>query len=136
MNLGQTVKTILHALETKDNGQVAQINVIDALGWDALDIFIAVGVTDVAVTAKVEESDDNSSWSDVAGTTITPLTATDDNSLVAIHLALADRKRYLRCLPTAGDATGAAICVLAQLSEMQKAALSVAEAQFGETIDV
>lgn len=58
--------------------------------------FGAVGAADVT-EIEIQESDDNSSWSDVSGTSIATIVQGDvDNSFFAGSIDLRKRKRYLR----------------------------------------
>ena len=135
ITISEQTKVINHVLETKNNGACAQLAVIDTLGWGHATILLLLGSLDTTVDGKVEESADNSAWEDVDGTTITQLGADDDDKIVAIELDLDDRERYLRCLPTVGDATGAAVAVVAILSDRKRTAEDEAEAQFDEQIE-
>lgn len=77
----------------------------DLRGFDAAMVFISVGtITDGTHTPKVEESDDNSSWSDVAATdlqgTLAAL-ATDTDQRVGYI----GNKRYIRVTATISGAT-------------------------------
>lgn len=81
---------------------------IDTNGLDEISYLICVG--DIAATAtlnaKVQESDDNSAWSDVSGAAITQLGDTDDNKTPSIGVRLgsrANRKRYSRISVTTAN---------------------------------
>ena len=88
---------------------------------------VALGSTDVALTAlKLQESDDNSTWSDIAGLdySISPATlptASDDNHLFSFDVDLRGRKRYLKPVITVGNGTnGAYVTVQAELSRAEQ----------------
>lgn len=93
--------------------------VIDTLGWSYATLVFRIGVTDIAMAAlKVQESDDNSTYTDVTGadwatntntdmggTALALPSATADNSFRFVHLDMTKHKRYLQCVATAGDGT-------------------------------
>jgi len=113
--LSNTHKPILHIAETKNDGAPTIIDdYIDTRPWQRATFLIGVGQTDTTVDAKIQESDDGSSWSDVPDAAITQIAADGDNSEVEITVDLtpAARKRYLKCLITVGNGTnGAALAV-------------------------
>ena len=92
-------------------------SVVDCLGWDSAVAVLSIGATDVAYAdIDIQESDNNSSWSEVAATDFTDNTQVDmdgtalalpdanaDNTIIAIHLDLKKRKRYLKMTSTAGN---------------------------------
>lgn len=76
---------------------------IDTKGYDAAAFSINLGDIGVAttVTCKIQESDDNSAWSDISGAAITQLVSTDDNEAPTIDVVLGgqyNRKRYVRAV--------------------------------------
>ncbi len=104
---------------------------VDALGYDYAQIYVMLGVTDIALTAmKVTESDtagsghgdvsglDYDGDTDIAGTTQTLPTADDDGAIFCFDIDLKTRKRYLDLTLTAGDGSAgtyaAAWCVLSR----------------------
>ena len=102
---------------------------VDTKGWEYATIYVYLGATDIAMAAlKVQESDDNSAYSDVtglvygtstnsAGSTSTLPSATDDNKFFAFHVDLKGRKRYLDLVATAGNgAAGTYLTAWAVLS--------------------
>src|SRR5436309_363988 len=84
------------------NGGSWTVAALDTLGWDYADIYLILGATDIALTvALLTESDDDSSYSTVSGSSyaVAPATlpsATDDNHVFAWHInkASGQRKRY------------------------------------------
>lgn len=67
--------------------------------------FGSVGANITAGNFKLTESDDNSSYADVAGTTTLTVTATTDNGKIwAFQLDTRKRKRYIKLALTAGAA--------------------------------
>ena len=87
--------------------------IIDTLGFRAVRIVVLLGALDIALAAlKLRESaaSDMTGAVDVEGAdfSVSPATlpaATDDNKLVAIHVILNGRKRYLDLTLTGGDGT-------------------------------
>lgn len=110
--------------------------VVDTLGFDYATAIFQLGATDIAMAAlKLQESDNNSSWADIAatdfsnssnldmdGTALALPAAGDDNLLEVVHLDMTKRKRYLQCVATAGDGTsGTYLSALMILSRAEKA---------------
>lgn len=126
--LQQTRTTIAIAPATVKNAS-ATSNVVDAAGVDFVEFNLAIGTTDVALTAlKIQESDVRtnattlSSPSDVPGlvygtsvdpdsgsTSVLP-TASDSNKIFTLYVNTHGRKRYLQLVATAANGTtGAAL---------------------------
>ena len=90
---------------------------IDTQGWDYMQVVVYLGATDIAMTAlKLQESDTDGSYGDVtglvfgtssniAGSTSTLPSATDDNKFFVFDVDLRGRKRYFDLVATAGDGT-------------------------------
>jgi len=117
-NLTDTLKVVPHLAETKNDGSPTVLANADTVGYRRATAVLYVGATDTTVDAKVQESDDKSSWSDVADAAMAQLSATDDGSTVAFEVAAtSDRKRYLRLLVVVGaGATGAVLAAFWLLS--------------------
>jgi len=91
--------------------------VVDCLDWQYATAVLALGASDIAMAdIDIQESDDNSSFSEVAATDFTDNTQLDmdgtalalpdanaDNTLRVIHMDLRKRKRYLKMTSTAGN---------------------------------
>jgi len=89
--------------------------VIDTLGYDYATVIFQFGAMDIEMAALyVQESDDNSSYTNVAGTifgtsnTIAGTTSalpinTDDNLVERVDIDLRGKKRYLKCVATGGN---------------------------------
>lgn len=92
--------------------------------FDYATVVVQAGVisTTVAIGGlKLQESDDNSNWADIAGTAnVAALTATTDNGKFYIYqLDMKKRKRYLR-FSLAGTSTGllaGVTCILSRAKE-------------------
>lgn len=111
------------------NNASASPNSVDCAGWDYCEFHVSLGATDIALTAlKLQEADDNSTFSDVVGTRFgtdtdmsgnasTLPTATSDDSMYIISVDSRKRKRYLKPVITVGNGTtGAFLAVEAVLS--------------------
>jgi len=90
---------------------------VDCRGYNHARLVFYVGATDIALSAlSVQESDNDSDYSDVDGTVVgTDIaldgsasdlpSATDDDKFWVFDIALQGRKRYLKFAATAGDGT-------------------------------
>lgn len=75
---------------------VNQAGIDMSLFHDAMFVLLA-GAIDANLNAKLQESTDNSSFSDVTGKAMTQLTGTDDNKQVAFIIKGSElTKRYVR----------------------------------------
>ena len=77
---------------------------VDTLGYggDAM-VTLEVGTvsgTSPTLNVKIQESDDNSSFSDITGATFTQVTATGNSQVLRITNLNSTRKRYLRAVGT------------------------------------
>ena len=122
---------------------------IDRKGFDYVEITCILGATDIAAVAlKVQESDDDSSYSDVSGlvfgtsvndtgSTSTLPSATDDNKLFGFAIDCKARKRYVKLVATGGDGTaGAFMAALATLSRAEQGPLTAAQAGYSQRLVV
>ena len=129
---------MLHSLASKTviitppaaavNGASAVCAAVDRKGFDYTSIRVILGVSDAALTAlKLQESDDNSTWTDISGFdySISPNTlpaAGAAGRVYAFDTDLRPRKRYLRPVITvASGTTGAFLTVLADLHRAEQA---------------
>lgn len=131
-----------------DNASLTTASV-DTQGYAFARIFLYLGATDIAMTAlKIQESDNDSSYSDVtglvygtstdvAGSTSALPTATDDNKCFVFEIDLRGRKRYLDLVATCGDgAAGTYVCAFALLSRAGDAPISASERGLGNILRV
>jgi len=116
---------------------------IDTLGYDACEIIVIQGATDIAMTAlAVTESDTSASghanitglvWgtsNNIDGSASTLPSATDDGLFQIAQINLAGRKRYLDVTATVGDGSvGGYYAVIARLSRAEESPTTIA--QFG-----
>ena len=114
---------------------------IDTQGFDYMQVVVYLGATDIAMTAlKLQESDtDGGSYADVtglvfgtssniAGSTSTLPSATDDNKFFVFDVDLRGRKRYFDLVATAGDGTaGTFLTAFAILSRGKEQPVTAAE---------
>lgn len=91
---------------------------VDMAGYDAVVFVVALGtITSSAVTSvKVQHSDDNSTFADVAASAIT--VADDDDNQLFVAEVLRPTKRYVRCVIDRGTAN----CVVDSVVAIQHAA--------------
>jgi hypothetical protein len=140
MNPLELIKTVIMvAPQLKNNGAFAGNTYVDAEGGSKLRVEMIVGVTDVIVGStdtahapKIEECDTTGgSYTDVTDAVLAAVIgALDDNKIFAIEVDLRKtHKRYMRVnAPTAGDATGAYLCILGRVYG-QRIATGAAAAQ-------
>ncbi len=71
---------------------------VDMTSFGAVQFIVAMGsiTSGGAQSAKLQQSDDDSTWADLAGTSIT-IADDDDNQLVALDL-ISPAERYVRCV--------------------------------------
>ncbi|HEY0101366.1 MAG TPA: hypothetical protein VGB76_20750 [Pyrinomonadaceae bacterium] len=128
-SLAQKVVAVTNPGAIVDNAAFTTAT-IDTLGFRFVTIIVLFGALDIALAAlKLREGDaaDMSDATDVEGAdfSVAPATlpaATDDNKLVAIHVNLNGRKRYLDLTMTGGDgAAGTYASVTAILSRASEA---------------
>lgn len=113
---------------------------IDTQGWDYMQVVVYLGATDIAMTAlKLQESDTDGSYADVtglvfgtssniAGSTSTLPSATDDNKFFVFDVDLRGRRRYFDLVATAGDGTaGTFLTAFAILSRGKDQPITAAE---------
>ena len=107
---------------------------IDRRGFDYAVIRLSLGATDIALTTlKLQESDDNSTFTDISGAdfSVAPLTlptSGSSNTLWEWQVDLrGSRKRYLRAAITIGNGSlGAFVSVTAELGRAEQAPYSAA----------
>ena len=122
---------------------------VDTKGFRYARIVLFLGATDIALTAlKVQEADDDSTYSDITGTVMgtdnntggsasTLPSATDDNKFFVFEIDLRGRKRYLDLVMTGGDgAAGTYATALAILSRAKVVPDSVTEKGLAAEVNV
>lgn len=111
--------------------------VIDTLSWDYASIVVARAsnsATAFAATLKVEESDDNLSYSNVSGFlggtdfTIPTVTDTSSVSVVKLDVDAKAKKRYLKVSACPSTSSAIAVAITGRLSRGENAPASASEA--------
>lgn len=121
---------------------------IDTLGYDYCTIVCYLGATDIAMVAlKVQESDTSGSGhadvtglvygtsTDIAGSTSSLPSSTDDNKAFVFEIDLKGRKRYLDVVATAGNGTnGTFATIFALLSRGDETPVTASERGVGNVL--
>lgn len=111
--------------------------VIDTLSWDHVSVAVARAsnaATAFASTLKIEESDDNSSYSNVAGFvggtdfTIPTVADTANVSIVKLDVDTRAKKRYLKVSACPNTSSAIAVAIEARLSRGENAPANASEA--------
>jgi len=125
----------------KDNAAFTAVSV-DTLGYDYAEICMVFQNIPANVAGiKLEESDDDSDWSDVTpsivGTALQitgaasalPSAATGDDTITLMKVDLRGRKRYLKATVTAGNGNGTVteLTAVARLSRAKASPITAAE---------
>jgi hypothetical protein len=83
----------VYPVSVNDTTNGTSIDMIDADGrCFATQVIGAVGGTSPSLTGKIQESSDNSTWSDITGATFTAVTASSNLQTIVFERT----KRYLR----------------------------------------
>jgi len=133
--------TIVIANERKNNGEPSYINQeIDMISWRQATYYMHVNNIDTTADMKIQESDvSGSGHADIAGTAITQLTGSSDDTPVAIEVdsTVSARKRYQKVIATVGNGTiGADLMIYVVLSGYRGTATQVANAGQDEIVSV
>ncbi len=143
-----TKRVVLLAPQFKNNGAFLNNGYVDVSGWGHLRVEMIVGATDVIIGStdtahapKLEADDDAAfgSVADVEGATLAGvIAANDDNKVFAFDVDMrGSHKRFYRVnAPTAGNVTGANLCIIATLSDPQISPSSEAEQGLEELVQV
>jgi hypothetical protein len=122
IQLTQSKKVQLAWPAVRVNNATVTCVAADRAGFDYAVIRVTLGATDIGLTAlKLQESDDNSTFTDVPGTdfSVSPLslpTSSNGDTLWEFQIDLRGRKRYLKPLVTVGSGTsGAFVSASAEL---------------------
>jgi hypothetical protein len=105
---------------------------VDRRDFDYATLEVVLGATDVGLTAlKLQESDDNSTWTDVPSGDFsisgTLPTSSNSNTLWGWDINLTGRMRYLRPAITVGNGTlGAFLTAIFKLGRAEEAPYSAA----------
>lgn len=98
---------------------------IDTQGFAQMDIYVYLGVTDIALTALKLQSTDTtgSGYADLSGATFASTLpgATDDSKFAVFHVDLRGKQRFFKVIATVGNgSTGANLASWAVLSRKYK----------------
>jgi hypothetical protein len=141
-----TKRVVLLPPQVKNNGAFAGNTYVDVSGWGHLRVEFIVGTTDVIIGStdtshapKIEADDavGFGSAADVDDAELSAVIGADDsNKVFAIDIDLRkSHKRYHRVnAPTAGNNTGANLCIIATLSDPQIGPDSAAEQGLEELV--
>jgi hypothetical protein len=79
---------------------------IDRLGFEEALVILNAGIngTSGTVNAKVQESDDNSTFTDITGAAFAQVTESNDDTIYIGRINLIGRKRYIRCVAVVATA--------------------------------
>ncbi len=122
-----TVKyTALVQPQARINNAAVTVAGVDRRGFDYANIEATIGANDIGFTVfKLQESDDNSTWSDVPGgdySAAATLPGNTPNVIYGWDVDLKARKRYLRIAATVGNGTsGLFLAVVAILGRAEQA---------------
>ncbi len=134
--IASQMSKVVSAVPTAASTNVTTL-VIDTLGFDAASITVSRAsnaATAFATVLKVEESDDNSAYSNVAGLvggtdfTIPTVTDTASVSIVKMDIDTRVKKRYLKVSATPSTASAIAVAINARLTRADVAPATAAEA--------
>ena len=131
-----------------DNASPATVS-IDTLGYDYLEVICYFGAMDIAATVlKLQSSDTDGSYADVtglvwgtsaniAGSTSTLPSATDDNKIFLFQVDLRGHKRWFDLAVTLGDGSaGTYFVALARLSKSKQPITTAAQAGAAEILRI
>ena len=134
IQITQSKKVQLAWPAARANNVTVSCAAVDRSVYEYAVIRVTIGATDVALTAlKLQESDDNSTFTDVPGTdfSVAPLslpTSGNGNTLWEFQVDLrGGRKRYLKPVVTIGNGTlGAFVAVGAELFRAEQTPITAA----------
>ena len=76
---------------------------VDTKGYNSAMVALEVGAvtgTSPTLDVKIQESSDNSTWTDVSGATFTQVTASNNSQVLRVEGLGTSRSRYLRAVAT------------------------------------
>jgi len=129
IDLQQTKKVQSVWPQARINNSAVTCASVDRKGFDYAVVRVAIGATDIGFTTfKLQESDDNSTFTDITGAdfSVSPLTlpsSSNSNTLWEWQVDLrGSRKRYLRPAITIGNGSaGAFVSSTVELSRAEQA---------------
>jgi len=88
---------------------------LDCAGYESLLVQVEAGAiantANYSLSVKLQESADNSSFSDISGAATPTLLNAGQNAPYLLSVNLSERKRYLRAVATGGSAGGGLLAV-------------------------
>jgi len=141
-NLTSSVKKLLLACETKNNGSPTLLGAgyADCAGWNhaTWSLYLGIITALAVVNLKIQESDDLVTWVDIAGKALSQVPDTGDGKPYVIEIprgGSTGRKRYQKPVCTVGDGTpGAALCIECELSSFSAQVADVAPQDLGQLV--
>jgi len=141
----QATKVVNSVAPASVDGASATIaNTVDCKGWDYCQFYVGFGVIGATATAlKIQESDDDATWTDVVGTRVGTDTDMDGaatslpgagqaDGVYRFDLDCRKRKRYLQPIVTAG----AAATLIGALAVLSRGAIGPHQASDTNATDV
>lgn len=102
-------KTVQHINPAAYSSTQTPSNGVDCRGWKNLKVILPVGAVGASATmdVKLQESSDDSTYTDITGAAFTQLTNARQNTKRLMEVFLPDRKRYIRAVGTYGGSGSA-----------------------------
>jgi hypothetical protein len=124
----ETLKVVNHIVPASRSAGTTNGTGIDTSGHDEVAFVVPIGAigdtgSDTTLNVKIQESDNDSDWSDISGAAITEIANTDDNAIPAINVRLGGRaniKKYVRAVAVVAGSDSLVYGVVAEL-KAQKA---------------
>lgn len=126
MDLGKALKVAKSILPASHSAGTVNGTGVDTKGFHEAQIILNAGANGSSGTnnVKVQESDDNSTFSDIVGAAFTEVTEANDNAVYAGRIRMTmSRKRYLRVVAVVAVAAciAGAVIVLGDASNLPAA---------------
>jgi|SRR5581483_6518483 len=111
--LTSTVKPVVVLSPASQASGAVNSAAVDMQGWDGVSFVAMIGVAGATVDMKLQESDDNSTFTDVTNGAITQVAAATVNKAEVLEI-YRPTKRYVRVVLTDGS-TGNFVAIMALL---------------------
>jgi hypothetical protein len=128
--------------QARVNNASFSVTSVDRRDFDYATLEVTLGTTDVGLTTfKLQEADDNSTWTDVAGgdfsvSGVLP-SSSNSNTLWAWDINLTGRKRYLRPVITVGAGSlGAFLTAKFKLFRAEQTPYNAASRNLAGVLDI
>jgi len=136
---GQNTKAVMTVVPALVDDGSATTVAVDTNGFDYVQVYLCIGVTDVALTTLAVQSSSTTGgtyanvtgWiaatsTAISGSTSSFPTATDDSKIWLFEGSTLNCDRFIKVVATAGDATGMNMCILVLLSRHTDGPLATA----------